>query len=189
MNSKTFDLSPSAQARLAGVLYLIITVAAVFAHFIVPDQLIVAGDPAATAANIAADPDLLRFGAIGSELIILLSEVILTIVLYVLLKPAGKTLSLLAAASRLVMTTIHGLNLLNYYFILQLLNDSHYVAAFGQEQINALVTLFLEAHDIGFTLGIAFFVPHVLILGLLIYRSGFFPKVLKAKPSFVKRTC
>jgi hypothetical protein len=44
--------------------------------------------------------------------------------------------------------------------------------------VNALVTLFLDAHSIGFTIGIAFLVPHVLILGYLIVQSGYFPKVL-----------
>lgn len=178
MNSKVNELSPSAYARLAGLLYLIITVAAIFAHFVIPEQLIVPGDAAATAANITASESMFRFGAVGSELIILLSEVILSVVLYVLLKPVGKTLSLAAAVSRLVMTTIHGLNLLNYYFVLQLLKGGDYLSAFGQEQLYALVSLFLDAHSIGFTIGIAFLVPHVLILGYLIYKSGYFPKAL-----------
>jgi hypothetical protein len=44
--------------------------------------------------------------------------------------------------------------------------------------VHALVALFLDAHSIGFTLGIAFLVPHVLILGYLIVQSGYFPKAL-----------
>ncbi|MGB4871305.1 MAG: DUF4386 domain-containing protein, partial [Candidatus Promineifilaceae bacterium] len=90
----------------------------------------------------------------------------------------NKTLSLVAAVSRLAMTTIHGLNLLNYYFVLHLLNGADFLTAFNPEQVNALVTLFLDAHSIGFTIGIAFLVPHVLILGYLIVQSGYFPKVL-----------
>lgn len=178
MKSNIRELSPSAYARLAGVLYLIITVAAIFAHFVIPDQFIVAGDAAATVANIVADESTFRIGTIGSELLILLSEIILTVVLYVLLKPVNKTLSLLAAVSRLAMTTIHGLNLLNYYFVLQLIDGGNTTMAFGPEQVQALVALFLNAHSIGFTIGIAFLVPHVLILGYLIVQSGYFPKVL-----------
>ena len=177
MKTKVTDVSPMAYARIAGVLYLIITVAAIFAHFVVPDQLLVAGDAAATAQNILASESMFRLGAIGSELVILLSEIVLSVVLYVLLKPVNKTLSLLAAVSRLAMTTIHGLNLLNYYFVLQLLKGN-YLSVFGQEQTDALASLFLNAHSLGFTIGIAFLVPHVLILGYLIYRSGYFPKVL-----------
>lgn len=170
--------SPQKTARFAGVLYLLITIAAIFAHFYVPGELIVAGDSAATASNIANAESLFRFGAIGSELVILLSEIILSVVLYVLLKPVNKTLSLLAAVSRLAMTTIHGLNLLNYYFVLQLVNGGELLTAFGPEQVNALVSLFLDMHSTGFTIGVAFLVPHVLILGYLIYQSGYFPRVL-----------
>lgn len=178
MQTPRREMSPSAYARFAGVLYLIITVAAVFAHMVIPEQFIVPGDAAATAANIAANETTFRLGTVGSELIILLSEIVLSVVLYVLLKPVNKTLSLLAAVSRLAMTTIHGLNLLNYYFVLQLLNGTDFALAFGPEQVNALVILFLNAHSIGFTIGIAFLVPHVLILGYLIVQSGYFPRVL-----------
>lgn len=178
MKTKVNELSPSAYARIAGILYLVITVAAIFAHFVIPDQFIVPGDAAVTAANIANSEILFRIGTIGLELIILLSEIVLSVVLYILFKPVSKTLSLLAAVSRIAMTIIHGLNLLNYYFVFRLLKDGDYLIAFGQEQVNALVTLFLDAHSIGFTIGIAFLVPHVLILGYLIYKSGYFPKVL-----------
>jgi len=178
MKTNIREMSPSAYARFASVLYLIITVAAIFAHMVVPEQLIVPGDAAATAVNITTSESLFRIGLVGSELTILLSEIVLSVVLYVLLKPVNKTLSLIAAVSRLVMTTIHGLNLLNYYFVLQLLNGADFLTAFNPAQVNALVTLFLDAHSLGFTIGIAFLVPHVLILGYLIYQSGYFPKVL-----------
>lgn len=170
--------SPQKTARLAGVLYLIITVAAIFAHIYIPGELIVSGNAAATAQNISASESVFRFGMIGGELIVLLSEIILSVLLYVLLKPVNKTLSLIAAVSRLAMTTIHGLNLLNYYFVLQLLNGGDYLAVFGPDQINGLVTLFLDAHSYGFSIGVAFLVPHVLILGYLIFESGYFPRVL-----------
>ncbi|MCB0047386.1 MAG: DUF4386 domain-containing protein [Caldilineaceae bacterium] len=178
MKSAVRELSPSAYARLAGVLYLIITVAAVFAHFVIPEQFIAPGDAAATVANIAANETLFRAGAIGGELIILLSEVALSVVLYVLLKPVNSTPALIALVSRLAMTVIHGMNLLNYYLVLQLINGNGSASAFDPAQVQALATLFLEAHSIGFTIGIAFLVPHVLILGYLIVQSGYFPRVL-----------
>ena len=165
-------------ARFAGILYLIITVAAIFAHFYVPSNIIVSGDAAATANNITTSETLFRVGGVGSELVVLLSEVILSVVLYVLLKPVNKTLSMLAAVSRLVMTTIHGLNLLNYFFAILLLSGAGYLSAFNTEQLHGLVMLFLEAHSIGFTIGIAFLTLHVFILGYLILKSGYFPKVL-----------
>ena len=98
MKTNIREMSPSAYARFAGVLYLVITVAAIFAHMVIPEQFIVAGDAAVTAANIAANETTFRLGTVGSELIILLSEIVLAVVLYVLLKPVSKTLSLVAKA-------------------------------------------------------------------------------------------
>lgn len=178
MKNNSRETTPATYARIAGVLYLIITVAAIWAHFVIPEQFIIPGDAAATAANIAANETAFRLGAVGSELIILLSEVVLAVVLFELLKPVNKTLSLIAAVSRLAMTTIHGLNLLNYYFVLQLVNGADSLTAFAPEQVNTLMTLFLDAHNTGFTIGIAFLVLHVLILGYLIVQSGYFPKAL-----------
>lgn len=165
-------------ARFAGVLYLIITIAAIVAHYYVPSNIIVPGDATATANNIMASETLFRVGGIGSELIILLSEIVLSVVLYELLKPVNKTLSLLAAVSRLAMTTIHGLNLINYFFVLLLLGGAGYSTIFGPDQLHALVMLFLDAHSYGFTIGIAFLTLHVFILGYLIFKSGYFPKIL-----------
>ena len=114
-------------ARVAGVLYLVIAIAAAVAHFYVPSQLIVSGDATATANNIRSSEPLFRIGGVGSELVVLLSEVVLSVLLYVLLKPVSKTLSLIAAVSRLAMTTIHGINLLNYFFVLLLLSGAGYL--------------------------------------------------------------
>jgi len=165
-------------ARFAGVLYLLITVFAIVAHIYMPSQIIVDGDAAATAQNIINNATLFRVGGVGSELVILLTEIILSIVLYLLLKPVNKTLSLLAAVSRLAMTIIHGLNLINYFLVMAFAGGTGYLAAFSPEQLNALTMVFLDAHSIGFTIGIAFLVLHVFILGYLIFKSGYFPKVL-----------
>lgn len=75
--------SPQALARFVGLLYLVIVVAAIVAHFYVPSQLLVPGDAAATAGNIQASGTLFRVG-IGSEVVVLLSEIVLSITLGVL---------------------------------------------------------------------------------------------------------
>ena len=165
-------------ARFAGVLYLVITVAAIVAHMYVPSNIIVPGDAAATADNMRESATLFRVGGVGSELIVLLSEVVLSVVLFVLLKPVNKMLSLLAAVSRLTMTTIHGINLINYFFAMLLVSGTGYLSVFSAEQAQSLAMLFLEAHGYGFTIGIAFLTIHVFVLGYLIFKSGYFPKIL-----------
>ena len=129
-------------AKIAAGLYLLITVLAIYTHFYMPGELIVAGDASKTANNIAANQGLFR-GAIFSELIILLSEVVLTLILYVIFKPVSKILSLTAAVSRLAMTIIHGFNVLNKIFVLILLSGAGYLSVFNPDELNALVMFFL----------------------------------------------
>lgn len=164
-------------AKIAAGLYLLITVLAIFTHFYVPGELVVAGDASLTANNIAENQSLFR-GAIFSELILLLSEVVLTLILYVIFKQVNKTLSLISAVSRLVMTTIHGFNVLNKMFVLILLSGAGYLAAFEPNELNALVMFFLKGYTYGFGLGIVFLGLHAILLGYLIYVSGYFPKFL-----------
>ena len=171
------NISIQRMAKIAAGLYLLITVLAIYTHFYVPGELIVAGDASITAKNIAENQGLFR-GGIFSELLILLSEVILTIILYVIFKPVNKILSLTAAVSRLAMTTIHGFNVLNNIFVLVLVSGVGYLSVFEANQLNALVMFFLEGYKFGFGLGIVFLGLHAILLGYLIYVSGYFPKVL-----------
>jgi hypothetical protein len=112
--------------------------------------------------------------SIATELVILLSEVMLT----VLLKPVNKSLSLIAEVSRLTMTTIHGVNLLNLFGVLLVLGGAGYLSVFQPDQLNALVRLFLDAYSYGFATGIIFFSLDVFLVGYLIFKSGYLPKVL-----------
>ena len=177
MTTKDEMTSIQKNAKVAGALYLVIAVLAGFVHFYVPGKLIVSGDAGITASNILASEGLFRM-SIASELLILLGEIVLSILLYVLLKPVNKTLSLVAAVSRLAMTTIHGVNLLNHFIVLLLVGGAGYLTVFQPDQLNALVTLFLNSYNYGYTIGIVFFALHTFTLAYLIFKSGYFPKIL-----------
>ena len=88
-------------ARIAGILYLIIIAAGMFAEFFVRTSLKVPGDAAATASNIIASEGLFRMG-ITSDLIMILSDIAIGLIFYVLLKAVNNALALLAAFFRLV---------------------------------------------------------------------------------------
>lgn len=164
-------------ARCAGVLYLIIIVLGLFSEVFVRANLIVPGDAATTAANVARAAWLFRLGFLA-DAIVFLSDAVLAVVLYALLKPVGATLALIAAALRLVQTAILGMNLLNHYAALLLLNGDGSLAAFDQSQIDGLVMFVLTLHKHGYDLGLLFFAMHCLVLGFLIARSDYIPGVL-----------
>jgi len=161
-------------ARITGVLYLLLIVFAPFSMLYVPSVLVVPGDAAATAANITASEGLFRL-SIVSDSIVFLIEIILVVMLYVLLKQVNKTLSLTAAFSRLGMTIVQGVNLINHFIVLLLLSGSGFLAAFEPAQINALSLLFLQAHEVVAHLWGLFFALHLLLLGYLVYKSGYIP--------------
>jgi len=177
MKNRIDNLSQRKLARVAGLLYLIIIIAGIFAEFFVRQSLIVPGDALATANNIMASEGLFRLG-IAADLIMIIADVALALVLYVLFRPVSNALSLLAAFFRLAQAVVLGLNLLNLFFVLQLLSGADYLAVLGADQLPAFSMLFLDAHSIGYSLGLVFFGINLLILGYLVFKSGYFPKIL-----------
>lgn len=164
-------------ARAAGVLYLVIIVAGIFAQFIVRQSLVVPGDAAATATNIMASEALFRAG-IGADLVMVMADVAIGVLFYVLLRHANHTLALLAAFFRLGQAAVLGANLLNLVIVLQLLGGAPYLSAFEPAQLQALTLPFLNAHSIGYAMGLVFFGLSIFILGILLYKSERFPGVL-----------
>jgi hypothetical protein len=177
MTNPITDMSPRKAARVAGLGYLIIIILGIFAELFVRSKLIVPGDAATTANNIAASEWLFRIG-IASDLIMLTFDVVVALALYVLLKPVHKSLALLAAWFRLVHATIYGITLLALFFVLQLLSGADYVTVFGADQLHALVLLFLNAHGTGYRIGLVFFGVHCVFLGYLVFKSGYLPRIL-----------
>jgi hypothetical protein len=177
MTNHIGKISPYKAARVAGILYLIIIISGIFAEFFVRSNLIVPEDAAATANNIMASESLFRL-SIASDFIMIISDVALALILYILLKPVSNLLSLMAAFFRLAQAAVLGVNLLNLFFVLQLLSGANTLSTFDPNQLHALVLLFLNAHSTGYSIGLVFFGIHCLILGYLIFRSGYFPKVL-----------
>lgn len=177
MTHPVADTSLRKIARVAGILYLVIAVIAPFSMLYVPSALIVVGDAAATANRIMASEGLFRLGMV-SDAIVFLIEIVLTVLLYELLKPVSKTLSLVAASARLAMTIVQGINLLNLFFVLLLLGGASYLTVFAPGQLQSLAFLSLNAHAPVVYIWGLFFGLHLCVLGYLVYKSGYIPKLL-----------
>ncbi len=164
-------------ARIAGILILIMSPFAVFSMMYVSSNLIVPGDAWATAKNIIASEGLFRLGMVSDSIVFLL-EIVIVVLLYILLKPVSKTLSLVAAFSRLAMTVIQGINLLNHFTALLLLGGADYLTVFETGQLHSLVLLFLNVHESVVLIWGLFFSLHLFFLGYLVYKSGYIPRIL-----------
>lgn len=177
MSNNVSKSSPLKTARIAGVLYLVIFIASPFAFLISKSSVLVSGDAAATVSNILSSESTFRLG-IAIETIVFLVEIVLAAILFELLKPVNSIFSLAAAFSRLAEAIIQAINLLPSILILLLVGGAGYLTVFETDQLNSLVLLFLESYDYlilvwGFTFGL-----HLLVLGFLVFKSGYFPRIL-----------
>jgi hypothetical protein len=169
--------SPQRHARVGGALYLLIIVAALFGEAVVRGRLIVSGDATATAGNIVASETLFRVGLAG-EMLTCACDVALAMILYVLLRPVGRSVALLGAFFRLTFVAIYGVAKLFEIAALVLLGNSEALAAFDPPQLHALAYAALRVHSYGYGVSLLFFGACCLCFGDLIRRSRYLPKLL-----------
>jgi hypothetical protein len=168
--------SPRPGARTTGVVYLLYFLTAVFAEFCIRG-LVVDGDAAATATNILAHESLFRLG-LATGLIATACYIAVTARLYALFKPVNRGLSLLAAFFSLVGCTIQAFISLFHLAPLMVLGGSQYLSVFKVEQLQALAFMFLKLYGQGGNICLVFFGLYCLLIGCLIFRSAFLPRIL-----------
>ncbi len=170
------SVSARSQARLAGALYLVIILAAMFAEAGVRGALIVDGNAAATAHNILASSQFYRLGG-GADLLTVLCDIGVAALFYDLFKPVGPVTALAAALFRLAHAAIFGVAAILYFGAITLLASGG-ASAFTVPQLQGLALLALRLHGVAYNIALVFFGVHCLLLGSLVIRSGFLPALL-----------
>src|SRR5207237_5691213 len=171
------ESSPRSKARTAGVFYLLTILTGIFAQGFVSNRLVISGDAAATATNILTHKTLFQWG-FTVFLIEMACQIAFTALFYELLKPAGRSVSLVAAYLGLAGCVIKTFSRLFYIAPLLVLGGAHYLSVFSAEQLQALALLFLKVNDHGAAIALAFFGFYALLTGYLIVRSTFLPRIL-----------
>lgn len=168
--------STKRNARVAGLLYLT-TGPSVLGLMYVPTTLIVRGNATATAQNIAAHELLFRLGIVG-ELFSAVGFIFLALALYRLLKGVNQNLAAVMVILVLVSVPIMFVNQLNNLAVLTLLSGANFLSVFRPEQLHATAMLFLRLHGYGSAVNSIFWGLWLFPFGLLVYRSGFIPRLL-----------
>jgi len=163
-------------ARLAGFLWLLMFIFGPIAQ-VVRSKIFVVGDIEVTANNIAANEFLFRVG-FASDLIMMVIFLLLPLVLYKLLNAVDKNLSALMVIFVMVSVPINMLNLLNEFSSLHLLSGVDYLSVIDAAQLKAQAMLSYDLYLHGYEIANIFFGLWLIPLGLLVYKSGFFPRVL-----------
>lgn len=164
-------------ARIAGALYLTIAVSGGFAIAYVPEVINVADNPAETLENISAMPGLFLAG-IGGDIVMMLSEVLLTVMLFFMFRTVSPTLSAMAALARLSMVAVMSAMLFFSAAIFALATDASFLSGFNAPERASLAELFTYLDAVGVWIWQLFFALHLVVLGTLILKSEAYPRLL-----------
>jgi len=165
------------EARIAGLLYLLMTVTGVFDLMVVPGKLFVRGNATATASNILAHESLFRIDIVVG-LISIVSFVFVALALYRLLEGVNKGHAVVMVVLVLVQVPQAFVSELTHLASLALVRGADFLSVFDKPQREALAMLFLQIDGQGTIISQAFWGLWLFPLGLLVWRSGFIPRIL-----------
>jgi len=146
------NISLNKTAIISGIGFLLMFIIA-FTGMPFYQNLLVPGDEAATVSNIMANLSQFRIG-VASYLIVLILDVVVAVGLYLVFKQVNKNIALLQMWLRLIYTAIALISLI------------------------VLVLLYVNAYNLAQLIAYAFFIPHVFVLGYLVYKSGYMPRII-----------
>lgn len=164
-------------ARIAGFLYLLLALTAAFSILYVPSALVVFGDAAATAENIASSQLLFRAGIL-SGIVSHVIFVLLVLVLYHLLREISRKQAMLMVTFVVISVATGFVNTINQLGALIALSGADFLSAFEEPELDALAYLFMRLHSHGIQIIQIFWGLWLFPFGLLVYRSRFIPKIL-----------
>jgi uncharacterized protein DUF4386 len=167
---------PRRVARAAGALWLMCILTGV-ASYVIGSGTMERNDAVRTAANIMANQSWYRLG-LATDVLSAMSYVGVTALLYVLLKPAGRGLSAVAAFFGVCGITTSAVSFLCAVAPLTLLSGAEYLNAFATGQLQAMTLVALKLQNPLFSFGMAFFGIQCAVLGYLVQRSTFLPRAL-----------
>lgn len=160
------NVSPRTAAIIAGTGLLLMAILSPIAYLNIFQSLVKFDDPALTAQNI-----LHSMGAFRTAILLLFAVALLDVLvawaLYIVLMPANKNLSALAAWLRVIYGIIFIFAISKLYVALQV------ITADGTQTMT-----FLKAFQSIWDKGLILFGFHLLVLGYLAFKSGYVPKWL-----------
>ena len=164
-------------SRIAGLLYLLVIAGGLFAEVFVREALAVPGDVLATARNIQTHETFYRLGFMA-DLLNFICGLPVILFFYLLFSPIHKRTTLLAIFFVLISNAVFASNILNQLHPLLLLGDKSYTGIFLPGQLAAMSAMALDFQAQGYAIGLVFFGFYCLLIGGLIYKTAYIPKVL-----------
>jgi hypothetical protein len=170
------DVTPRRAAIVAGLGLLALSLLA-FLGFSVFERLVVEGDATLTARNLAGHELQFRLMTGGFVLVAGL-DVLVAWALYVLLRPVNPSVAVLSAWLRVAYAAVFAAASTNLAAAVNLLADADARRMLGPRQLDAQVMLSVNRFTDGWDVALVIFGLHLLVLGYLVLRSTYLPRVI-----------
>ncbi|RLD84104.1 MAG: DUF4386 domain-containing protein [Bacteroidetes bacterium] len=164
-------------ARIAGVLYLLIAITGGFGIMYIPSNIIVAGDAASTAENIINSDFIYRL-SIFSNLVSQVLMIFLVLTLSRIFKEVNQKYTRYMVVLILVAVPISFLNTLNLIAAQTFVSGADYLSVFDADQLNSMAMVFLNLYEQGISIVGIFWGLWLFPFGMLIIKSKFIPKII-----------
>lgn len=155
-------------ARWLGVLFVGLLVFGMLTALVL-GSVLVPGDAAATTANVLGSRTLVGVSLVGWVVLAGL-DIAVAVGFHALLKTAGPVLSPITAGFRLVYAAVL------VALVPQLFTAFRLVTGDATDQARALAEM--ESFSLGFQVALTVFGIHMTLLGILLYRSAYVPRIL-----------
>ena len=166
-------------ARWIGALFLVSIVAGGWGESYVPDKLLLANDLAGTAHQMASSVGLFR-SSFAAYLVEVACDITLNVLLYALLRPVSRALSLLAMCFGLMGTATFATGELLYFAAALPAIDADVARVIAPEAKATLTYLCITIFGYCFGIFAMFYGIAAAVRGCLIWRSGYLPRALGA---------
>lgn len=164
-------------ARLAGLIYFVWIIVALYGMAYLPSQIDMKGDATSIAQNVLSHETLFRTG-IFNDLIVHTIWIVMVLVFYRLFKPVNEFQAKLLVALVLVQIPVVFFNEAFNVAALKILLNKDLLGSFTPDQRQEIVSLFLKFGDYAVLTLEIFWGLWLFPLAYLVYKSRFLPKFI-----------
>lgn len=163
-------------ARVAGLCYLLVIILGGYAELFVRQALHVTGNPNETGQRIMDNAFVYKLGFVA-DLLNLVIGLPCVVIIYYLFRHVNRPLARLALIFVVIQTAIVSVNLLEQVKPLLILKGPISSSPLPFAVQATMAQVWIDAHELGYGIGLVFFGFYCIMVGYLLYHSGRLPKI------------
>ncbi len=176
METNTNKISSKKLARITGIFYFLIIFCGLFGSMVVRGNIINPTNQELTLQNLINNESMYRIGFM-CDFIMVLSDVVISLLFYFLLKPINQSLALFATIFRLLQSSVLSANLINLFKPLLLIKENADMNTDELIKLGSEVLVQLEIFEYGYLISGVFFSVNCFFMAILLHKSELFPSI------------